>query len=314
MNEPTDVYRTVFQQQWWLDAVTDGGFSEVTVQAGNATVGWLPFVTRRRWSHLVSEMPFLTHTLGPVIVPGPGNAVNEFLRANSITRQLLEKLPKLDHFRQVLPPGDANSLGFIEYGCHIRVQFTFLTECTDLDGIWTGMRDKTRNLIRRADEQSEVAADADLDEFLRFYSDNCLERRKVNRYDDPRTRRTLALAISRDQGRIYVSRNRKDGKIEAGIALVWDSRFMYFLLSARKVDAHSGAVSLLLWNAMQEAQRRGIDFDFDGVTSTGTYKFLSGFGGVLARRHVAERFNPFYHALDRIRARFAGGMQDPYTA
>jgi lipid II:glycine glycyltransferase (peptidoglycan interpeptide bridge formation enzyme) len=303
----------VFQQQWWLDAVTGGQFGEVTVKADNTVVGWLPYFARRRWGFDVSPMPFLTHTLGPVITPGTGNAVNEFLRYNSITRQLLEKLPKLDHFRQVLPPGDSSALGFIEYGCHVRVQFTFIADCSDLDGAWTSMRDKTRNLIRRAEEQNPVDAAGDLDEFLRFYADNCRTRGKVNHYDDPRTRIALSQAQARDQCRIYLYRNRATRAVDAGIVVVWDSRYMYFLLSARRADAHSGAVSLLLWHAMREAQSRGIAMDFDGVISTGTYRFLSGFGGRLAHRHVAEKFNPLYHALDRIRASFTGSMDDPYT-
>lgn len=307
------IYRTVFQQEWWLDCVTDGHYDVISVKSGNVIQGWLPYVTRRRWGYLVSEMPFLTHTLGPVILPSTGSETSEFLRHNAITRELLDQLPKLAHFRQVLSPADTGALGFVECGCHMKVQFTFIADCADTGNIWKRMRDKTRNLIRRSEEKNTVQQDVDAKAFLRFYADNCRERNDLNHYDDPRTQRVLHQSIERDQGRIYLARDRATGAASAGIAVVWDSRYMYFLMSTRHTKADSGAVSLLLWTAMQEAQRRCLNFDFDGVSTSGTYRFLSGFGGTLARRHVAEKFDPVYHALDKLRARLYGNMKNPYS-
>jgi len=309
-----NIYRTVFQQEWWLDAVTEGQYREVSVQSNNGIQGWLPYIVRRRWGYMTSGMPLLTHTLGPVIAPGTGSATSEFLRHNSITRELLAQLPKLDHFRQVLSPDDSGALGFMEYGCHVNVQFTFIANCADLDSVWKNMRDKTRNLIRRSEERNSVAIDPNPDEFLRLYADSRRERKQVNLYGDSRARQALVRSIERDQGRVYLCRDRTTGAANAGIAVIWDSRYMYFLMSTRLEKADNGAVSLLMWNAMQEAQRRGLSFDFDGVYSIGSYRFLSGFGGTLARRHVVQKFTPLYHALDRIRAKFYGNMENPYGA
>ncbi len=59
----------------------------------------------RRWGYLVSGMPLLTHSLGPVIVPGTGNATKRVPAPHLITHDLLAQLPKLAHFRQVLSVG-----------------------------------------------------------------------------------------------------------------------------------------------------------------------------------------------------------------
>jgi hypothetical protein len=304
----------VFQQHWWLDAVTDGQFHEVTVQSGNVTQGWLPYIARRRWGFLISGMPQLTHSLGAVIAPGTGSPTSELLRHNSITSDLLGQLPKLAQFRQVLSPGDMGALGFVEYGCHIGVQFTFIANCADLDLVWKNMRDKTRNLIRRSGEKNHVLPDGAPAEFLQLYSENSRMRQRQNHYDSQRAARALATGIQRDQGRIYLCRDRVTGELKAGIAVIWDSRYMYYLMSTRTVSADSGAVSLLVWNALQECGRRGLSFDFDGVNSMGAYRFLSGFGGTLAQRHVVEKFNPLYHAMDKLRAKLYGNMENPYAA
>ncbi len=61
--------------------------------------------------------------------------------------------------------------------------------------------------------------------------------------------------------------------------LVWGHGVMYYLLSTRTSHASDyGAVSLLLWSAMKEAHALGINLDLDGVYSSGTAHFLSGFG------------------------------------
>ncbi len=130
------------------------------------------------------------------------------------------------------------------------------------------MRDKTRNLIRRSQEKSLVTEPDDPEEFLRFYAANCESRRQINRYHTPMARKLLELCLQRGQGRIFLSRARGNGAVNAAIFVVWDAESMYFLMSSRTPDsADSGAISHLVWLAMNEAHRRGVKFDFDGVSS-----------------------------------------------
>jgi lipid II:glycine glycyltransferase (peptidoglycan interpeptide bridge formation enzyme) len=299
--------RTIFHEEWWLDVVTDGQYRVVGIKNGAQTVGWLPYSVRRRWGFDISDMPLLTHTLGPVIHPGTGRPSTQLLNTFAITTALLEKLPKLAHFRQVLSPTVSEALGYQAYGCHVKVQFTFVADCTDIEEKWKNMRDKTRNLIRRSREKNTVSTDHDPDEFLRFYDSNCKERGVANRYQDPKTIRILNRCLERDQGKVLLSKSLKTGAANAGIVVVWDASCMYFLMSTRSVKfADSGAVSLLIWEAMNEAHRRGLKFDFDGVSNAGTFRFLSGFGCDIARRLVVEKFDLLYHSMDKFRALIYG--------
>ena len=301
------IKRTIFQQEWWLDCVTDGQYEAVTVKSGGQIVGWLPYAVRRRWGFSVSETPHFTHTLGPVIAAGSGRPNSQLLRNYSITAELLASLPKLAYFRQVLAPTQSEALAYQAAGYAVKVQFTFIADCTDIDSVWKNMRDKTRNLIRRSEEKDVVSASDDSDEFLRCYDFNCRVRHLVNRYDQQRTRKLIQTCIERQQGKVFLSKDRKTGEVNAGIFVVWDTASMYYLLSTRSVDsADNGAISLLLWNAMNEAHRRALKFDFDGVSSPGTFRFLSGFGGDIARRMVVEKFNLAYHALDKMHALIHG--------
>ncbi len=305
--------RRIFQQSWWLDCATDGQWGEVTVKSDGRTVGWLPYSVTRRWGFSVSDMPLLTHTLGPVVDCGTGRPNTQLLNRFTIITQLLQQLPKLAHFRQILPPGHTEGLAYQGFGCHVKCQFTFISDCSDIDATWSSMRDKTRNLIRRAREKNQVSEHEDPQEFLRFYADNCRARRQLNRYATPLASKLLQLCVARDQGRAMLSRDRVTGKINAGIFVVWDNNYMYFLMSTRALGStDSGAVSQLVWLAMNEAHRRGVKFDLDGVSSPGTFRFLSGFGGEVATRLVVEKFFWIYHSFDKLRALAYGNSQHPF--
>src|SRR5215470_1344926 len=71
--------RCIFQQPWWLECVTGGRYEEVTVKNDGRVVGWLPYVVNRRWGFATSDMPLLTHTLGPIIHAGNGRPNTQLL-------------------------------------------------------------------------------------------------------------------------------------------------------------------------------------------------------------------------------------------
>ena len=92
--------------------------------------------------------------------------------------------------------------------------------------------------------------------------------------------------------------------------MVWDARSLYYFMSTRDTArAHAGAVAMLVVEAMQEAARRGLCFDFDGITTADRLRFMVNFGGSVATRTIVERTSPLYDAVSGIRrvARRMGG-------
>jgi len=99
------------------------------------------------------------------------------------------------------------------------------------------------------------------------------------------------------------------------VFLVWGHGTMYYLLSSRASDAgDNGSVNLLLWVAVQRAHARGLVLDLDGVSSSGTARFLSRFGGSLEMRLIVRRSGFLYSALQTTKRRLIGGKADDTTA
>jgi hypothetical protein len=88
------------------------------------------------------------------------------------------------------------------------------------------------------------------------------------------------------------------------VFLVWGHGIMYYLLSTRAAEADdNGSISLLIWIAIQHAHRRGLLLDLDGVSTSGTARFLSGFGGQIKVRLIVQKSSPVYSFLQYAKQR-----------
>jgi hypothetical protein len=297
---------TIFHQRWWLDAASKGRYDEVLVMAGNRIVGRLPYVMERIDPfRIVCAMPELTHFLGPAIDEGNGLSYNRAVRRREITRQLLRKIPKCSGFWHKMHLGVPDMLAFQECSYRVSVQFTYEIMPEPEPVIWANMRDKTRNVIRRARERFSVSEISDPAEFVHAYTTNLKHRGARNVYDEKTIHLLCSEARSRDAGRILAARD-SNGRINAAIFCVWDARVAYYLMSTRTHDAGNGAVSLLLWHTILDCSNRGIMFDFDGIGGKPTNShFFNGFGGRIAPRFIASRYTFAHTALDRLTERIS---------
>jgi hypothetical protein len=188
-------------------------------------------------------------------------------------------------------------LAFQLHNFRLGVQYTLRIDCRgNLADIWRGLRDKTRNVIRRARERYTIKHDLEAKQFVQFYNDNLRRRGEVNT-EDFDLFPTLFEACTRYACGLLMGAFDASGRPVAMAFMVWDEEAMYYLLSSRADTADNGAVSVLVWCGMEEAHQRGLIFDFDGVSSPGRARFLSGFGGVMLPRIVAHKVHPVYGLL-----------------
>jgi hypothetical protein len=292
---------TIFHEPWWLETATRGQVEFVEVADGGRTVGRLPYMVNSRYGLTSSNMPTLTHFLGPGIDDGGGSEANRYVKRNSITQELIRKLPSLSSFRQKMHRGICDALPFQTQGYGVQVQFTFEIEPYPQDVIWRGMRDKTRNVIRRAAENFDVHESLDPEAFLHLSAAHLEEKNQRANIDFETCRQIAIQAIDRGRGHIWVARECTTGRPKAAIFCVWDNGTYYYLMSTRAADAGNGVVPLLLWNAIQSAASMGYVFDFDGVVNAGSVLLFSGFGGKTSPRYIVTKASMPYRVLRQIR-------------
>ena len=291
---------TVFHADWWLDIASAGTWEEVCVSSKGRVVGRFPFVTSRMLAgHSLCGMPPITHFLGPAIDEGEGSPCNRALKRAQITRDLIDILPKASGFYQKLSREITDTLLFQENGFTTSVQFTYEITPAPRDILWRSMRDKTRNVIRRAAETYTVETCADPGEFTAAYDRHLDQRHQQNYYNRTMLKQLCMAATERGQGQLLVAR-LPSGQLDAGIFCVSDAVSTYYLLTTRDQNAGNGAVALLLWKAIHDSAARGLIFDFDGIGVNGSRLFFTGFGGDVKPRYIVSRYSLGHRIVGRL--------------
>src|SRR5262249_40075375 len=156
--------------------------------------------------------------------------------------------PRVHYFRQLLDVENHEVQAFLNRGFQIGIENTFRLDGRGaLDETWAGMRDKTRNLIRKSEQKYALRSLTDPQHFVRFYVETIEKRGKRNEIDFARFPALFSECTARNQGEILVARTH-DGTPAAMLFLVWGNGVMYYLLSVRDIAlADSGAISLLIW-------------------------------------------------------------------
>jgi hypothetical protein len=285
---------SIFHERWWLDISTDGHWSAATVMRDGQVLGELPYYVVRKGVWRVSRLPPLTRSLGPVVNPLGLDSARDFRRRLDVTSQLIEQLPNLDCFFQVFDHRVEDALAFALRGFMVSVRYTFhiSPDCSAAQA-WARMHSKIRNSIRSASKKLTAAQIDTPSEFLTFYERNLASRSRTNAYGTAIMRDLVNAFVDRKAGRLLGAYD-SFGRLTGAIGLVWDRDTVYYLLSSRAQDSPSGAISLLIWTAIQEAIDRKLVFDLDGFSSVATFNFLSGFGGTLKQRLGVERFSTLY--------------------
>ncbi len=275
--------QTIFNEEWWLSAASGGRHEEVVVAKGNEIVGRLAFIIDRPAGFRRLGMPAFTHLLGPVVTPGNGKPQTELTRRLSIVRSLIDQLPSFDTFRLTLDPSaahglaSADGLAFQERGFVLRPQYNFrIDAAVNIEKIWEGMDFRTRQHIRRSEQNCSVETLEEPLEFSQFYASNLATSYRRARFGWEQFSNLFVQCRTRGRGEVLVAR-LTDGSPVAMTFLIWDEEKMYYLLSTRSpYSKDGGAASLLIWHAIKKCHELGISFDFDGVTTGGIARFLCG--------------------------------------
>jgi hypothetical protein len=285
---------SIFHERWWLDIATHGHWSTATVMHGGQVLGEMPYYVARKGMWRVSRLPPLTRSLGPVVKPLGLDAVRDFRHRLHVTSQLIEQLPNFDSFFQVFDHRVEDAVAFALRGFTVSARYTFhiSPDCSAAQA-WARMHSKTRNSIRSAYKKLTVAPIDAPSEFLTFYEGNLASRSRTNAYGTAVMRELVNAFVDRKAGRLLGAYD-SCGKLAGAIGLVWDRDAVYYLLSSRAQGSPSGAISLLIWVAIQEAIDRKLTFDLDGFSGVATFNFLSGFGGTLKQRLGVERLSTVY--------------------
>ena len=131
---------SIFQEHWWLDAVSPCQWKEVSVKEEGRIVGRLPYFETRRFGLAIFFFFF-----PPPPPPQLEKAVTLRQRETRLVRELIERMPRHDYFCQLLPTNYNNLLPFQCAGFSTSLEHGIEIDCgLGANVVWDEMHHKVR--------------------------------------------------------------------------------------------------------------------------------------------------------------------------
>jgi GNAT acetyltransferase-like protein len=284
---------TIFSTPWWLEAVAPGAFQVLLAEAeGEIHAAW-PVVSRSAGPSLpLIVQPSLTPWLGILYgPPGEQKRQTRLGRERQLTDQLVSQLPPFRMLQTAFHRNYDYWTPLYWAGFTQTTRYTFVFEDLNIDVVWKGLAENVRRQVRKAEKLGlTVEATDDLAAFWSVHVQTFGRHGRQVPYDLELVRRIDAACRSRDARRLLIARDR-EGRVHAGIYVVWDSRSVYYLMGG--ADRHlrnSGAMSLTMWEAIRLAAGFSKSFDFEGSMLEPVERFVRAFGALPVPYSVITKF------------------------
>lgn len=304
--EPHELPGNIFMQPWWLDVVAPGRWEDIRVEKGGQIFARWPIVQKKEKGFTFITMPVLTQKLGPWIKQSGDKQESLHRTERSMLQELISKLPMFDKFGYNLSEDITNYLPFVWAGFtqHTLTSFRFVFPFEN-EKLFKKLKSSVRRHIKRADESLEIDSNLNFEELYKLISLTFNRQSKEVPYSKQTLFELCEKALERNRATILGAKD-SSGKFHAAHLFIHDDEVSYYLAGGFDPESEiPGAVSLVLWNGIKEAEKRSNSFDFEGSSIESIEYFFSSFGAKPIHFHniqgVSKRFAPIYYGKQLIK-------------
>lgn len=259
----------IFQQAWWMDAVCVKGDWDVFIyQEKEEVIAAMPFHQIKKWG--------LRWIIQPQLTPYNGVWMNPKLSESFRTRYeierraytyLIEQLEnhRYDFYLQSFHPSFTNWLPFYWKGFRQRTRYSFVIhDISHPQEVYNAFSERKRRDIKKAMSSLNVSLNITPSEFYDFHKRVLQKRKQKISYPFELFKRIADESLARQQGMILSATDNKN-QLHAALFVVWDQASAYCLVYAIDEEfKNSGALSLLIWEAIQFLSDKTSIFDLEG--------------------------------------------------
>ena len=297
-----DCVNSVFEQQWYIDAVTNGVSQTFVYKKGEALKAWLTVVKKRRLGKSVLTIPSFMQTCGMCYVDHGGKLTRFLEMQKEAINAIIDQIPKrtcvdlyLDHNCQYVLP-------WVWRGFRITPCFSYRIEnLQDEKACWDNLRYNIRNNIKQAKQTVEVRSDMPLDTLFEMQDKTFARQNRKYKFDVEGFRRLDAALKEHDACRLLCAVDQEN-RVHAAAYFVYDENTCYYLSGGGDPELRtSGAASLLLWEGIRMAAGVSKSFDFEGSMIEPIERFFRAFGGTPQVYYRVTRFCPWLRLVEWVK-------------
>lgn len=270
----------IFHQPWWLEAAAPGRWGEVVVTSDGKVVARLPYVERRSpIGEIILGSAPMTKYLGPSFDLKSEKIETRLSKEVEMFEALHTALPRYSWFSQNWHFDQQNWYSAVRKGLKADPHMTYIIDSVASEkDLWSGLNERIRRNVRKAIKQVELVTDGDVEAVNRLVGLTFARQGRKTPANAAVVTRLFEAAIARGQAASLVARDDA-GRDHAGLILVWDDITMYYLAGGGDPDLRqSGAMSMLLWEAIRLSRELNLKFDFEGSMVPAIEHYFRAFG------------------------------------
>lgn len=270
-----------FHRSGWLSGILDDREWEVAIcRKGTVVLGIMPYHIKQRLGHTIISMPPLTPYLGPwLFYPEGQKAPARLGFEKEVMEDLIAQLPAAHRCVTYTHPAVGHVLPFVWAGHEAKSRFTYIIpDISDPGRVFGGMQGNIRREIAKATTALSVQSSTDPMVLHRVKSADAKERHVGMNYSAAYFQK-VAATINTLGGGIWLEARDSSGQAVAAVCVVCDPHHAHYLAGAvHPAHRTSGALSLLLWEAMKQASVQSRAFNFEGGMLAPIERYFRAFG------------------------------------
>ena len=284
----SEITLPLYMQPWWLDAVCPKGTWNVCLSVDNRgqIEGILVY-------YQVKLKGLIRAILMPELTPHAGIWLRihdaDKLKTHSLnthTKRVLDsliaQLPEVPVYTQKFHHSLTDWQPFYWKGYRNETHYTYLLECiADIDAVYDNFKGSIRTDIRKAEKTMICKSSNNIHLFYNL-CEKSFQKQGLRPSFSLKTLEKLDNTLKNRQLRKLYMAFDAAGNAHAAIYIVYGEKTAHYLVGGSDPDKRqSGAITLLLWNAIKDAAEAGLTtFDFEGSMVPSVEFAFRNFGAV----------------------------------
>ncbi|MEQ8908644.1 MAG: GNAT family N-acetyltransferase [Vicingaceae bacterium] len=271
------------KHSWWEEVVQDNWEVAIVEKGGQIQAVWPYYIRQKGPWKMIAQAP-LSPYAGPFLLYPEGQKNSTKISfEHKVYEALLDQLPQVAEIELSFPLSFKNGLAFLWKGFQQQIKYTYVLHLgQEKQQLWSGLRENIRRQIRKAKKSLRIEMSYDAETLDQLVNQSFESRNDQNPIAGTDWIKRCVTYLEKHRcGAVYVA---KEGDItHAGIGVIYDAHSAYYLIGgAASQHKNSGAMSLLMWEAIKAAKAKKVDhFNFEGSSIPSIEKYLRGFGGEL---------------------------------